>query len=165
MTFNLDLTIAGILSISSIISSVGIAIVNNKHQAKIHEDNLSHDQQIRKLELLQQAESIQLNTYYSDKKKVFADFIKAANGYISNSSYFSSLAAVTASANNALLYCNDESRKGLLDFIDYVGSNFTTSGISESNLSEYNAKLISVCLILQKDLEETKPSFLFEPTK
>ena len=142
MTFDLDLTIAGILSISSIISSVGIAIVNNK-----------------------QAESIQLNTYYSDKKKVFADFIKAANGYISNSSYFSSLAAVTASANNALLYCNDESRKGLLDFIDYVGSNFTTSGISESNLSEYNAKLISVCLILQKDLEETKPSFLFEPTK
>ena len=56
MTFDLDLTIAGILSISSIISSVGIAIVNNKHQAKIHEDNLSHDQQIRKLELLQQAE-------------------------------------------------------------------------------------------------------------
>lgn len=71
----------------------------------------------------------------------------------------------TASANNALLYCNDESRKGLLGFIDYVGSNFTTSGISENNLSEYNAKLISVCLILQKDLEETKPSFLFEPTK
>ena len=61
MTFNLDLTIAGILSISSIISSVGIALVNNKHQSKIHEDNLAHDQQIRKLELLQQAESIQLN--------------------------------------------------------------------------------------------------------
>ena len=117
MTFNLDLTIAGILSISSIISSVGIALVNNKHQSKIHEDNLAHDQQIRKLELLQQAESIQLNTYYSDKKKVFADFIKAANDYISNSSYFSSLAAVTASANNALLYCNDESRKGLLGFM------------------------------------------------
>ena len=154
-----------ILSLGPIVSAVLIALFNNIHLTRIHQSEMDQNQKLKKLEILQQAESIQLNTYYSDKKKAYADFIKSANDYIALSRSYNTFVAVTANANNALLYCSAKSQDQLISFIDYISSNFIDSGVSDELLADYNAHLRTVCLVLRNDLEETKPSYLLEAVK
>lgn len=158
MKINLSLTIASILALCSIGSSVITAFINNRYQLKLRELDLKHNNYVKNLELRQQNESMQLNVYYSDKKKVFSDFINAANNYIGNSNYYSAFKNLSSSANTVLLYCNNESRIKLLDFLDYVRSDFRSSASNTENMLEYSQTLTALCLVLREDLESTKPT-------
>lgn len=74
MTFDVTWTITAIIAVSSFLSPIAVAIINNMHNTKMRKIELEHDEYIRWLNFQQSTIINQFNVYYSDKKNAFADF-------------------------------------------------------------------------------------------
>ena len=73
MTFDVTWTITAIIAVSSFLSPIAVAIINNMHNTKMRKIELEHDEYIRWLNFQQSTIINQFNVYYSDKKNAFAE--------------------------------------------------------------------------------------------
>lgn len=55
MNFDITWTITAIIAVSSFLSPIVVAIINNFHQARIRQIELEHDRHIRLLDIQHQA--------------------------------------------------------------------------------------------------------------
>ena len=157
MNVNITWTITAIIAVSSFLSPIAVAIINNLHHAKMRKLELEHDEYLRRLNLQQQFVTRQFDIYYLDKKNAFSDFMKQAGifsmGKPSNISYES----LHSSIDVCLLFCNKQNKQLLCDFQKYIDNIAFGGGYSSGELSSYSQKLNEISFSLNKELESTKP--------
>lgn len=156
MKFDITWTITAVIAASSILSSILVAIINNKYQSKIRKMELEHAEYMHQLDLHQQSTIRQFDIYYADKKKAFSDFAAEAGNYAFNTQSAHSYNALHSSIAKALLFCNTENQIMLCDFLkradDIFGKPF-----SLDDRYAYSQVLNKVSLSLNNELQSTKP--------
>lgn len=156
MTIEITWTITAIIAVSSFLSPIFVAKINNKHQEKIRKLELEHDEYMRQLDLQQQMAIKQLDIYYSDKKTAFADFLHAAGVYSMGNESARDYEALLASLQTALLFCNETSKSLLLSFLEHANKILWNSS-APIEQEEYSNILTSVTNALNEELNLTKP--------
>lgn len=71
MKFDITWTITSIIAVSSFLSPIFVACVNNWHHSKIRQLELEHDRALKRIDLQLQASIRQLDVYYNDKNLLF----------------------------------------------------------------------------------------------
>lgn len=157
LTFDITWTITAIIAVSSFLSPIFVARINNRHSAKMRELDLAHDETMRKLDLQHQATIKQFDIYYADKKAAFSEFMRAAGHYSMGKQSASSYESMHAAVDNALLFCNSENQALLCDFLRYIDTSAFGGGCSPKERTTYSERLNAVAISLNKELESTKP--------
>lgn len=157
MQFDITWTITAIIAVSSFISPIAVALINNHHHAKMRKIELDHDEKLRRLDLQQQATIRQSDIYYMDKKQAFSDFINAASEFSIYKRTRDTYKELENALNRALLFCNVETRQLLLDFLSHVDSTLFSDDLSLQVRQEYNKLLTELSIRLNQELESTKP--------
>ena len=155
MKFNLTWTITAILAVSSFLSPIFVAIINNRHQEKIRKMDLQHDEKMRQMDLKQQATIRQSDIYYSNKKDAFSNFVEIAGGYLSHTQNPTQYGLIVSSLKRVLIFCNPENQDKLCRFREYIDNDIFGSNYSQRE--KYNQLLNDLSLSLNKELELTKP--------
>lgn len=156
MKINITWTITAIIAVSSFLSPIFVAIINNRHHSKMRKLELAHDEQLRKLDLQQQNTIHQFDIYYADKKKAFSDFLQAAGDYYASKHTLESYMKVQATAHSALLFCNGTTQAKLFDFLEYVDT-VADEATDSSKRRQYSATLSMFAVAMSEDLELAKP--------
>ncbi len=156
MTIEITWTITAIIAVSSFLSPIFVARINNKHQEKLRKLELEHDEYMRQLDLQQQMMIKQFDIYYSDKKAAFSNFLHAAGMYSMRKGYSSDYETLQSSLQTALLFCNEKSKLLLSDFLEYANKIFGDN-YSLHEREEYNKTLTAVTNALNDELNLTKP--------
>lgn len=138
MKLDSTITISIILAICALFAPSITAIINNRHQYKI-----------RKLELRHNFITNQSNVIYANKYNVYKSFLEEASKYSMFNDYAKEFTSILACTQDALLLCNPETKKLLLDFLERF-SNHTISNrdeyITELNkiADSFNSELSSL---------------------
>lgn len=156
MKFDITWTITAVIAASSILSSILVAIINNKYQTKIRKMELDHAEHMHQLDLQQQFTIRQFDIYYADKKKAFSDFATEAGNYAFNTQNTHSYNSLHSAIDKALLFCNAENQIMLCDFLKYADSIFGQPFSFEDRYA-YSQTLNKVSLSLNNELQSTKP--------
>lgn len=133
--------ITAVLAVSSFLSPIAVSIINNHHNVKI-----------RKLELKRHIVDKQLNIYYIDKQKAFANFLHTAGNILYNTDDTSSLNSLYSTAHNAILFCTKENRENILSFLKYLTQ---LSSFDSEALEGFNKQLATISASLNAELMET----------
>lgn len=157
MKFDITWTITAVIAVSSFLSPIFVAIINNRHHTKLRKMELEHDEYLKRLELQQHASIRQSDIYYSDKKSAFSEFVKCSGEFSIDRQRGGRYQVLHSAIDNALLFCNPKNQKHLNDFLNYIDTQVfgSTSGINER--VEYSKRLNEICLSLNQELESTKP--------
>lgn len=164
MEINITWTITAIIAVSSFLSPIVVAIINNRHHARLRKMELEHDEYIRWLDLQQTTTVKQFDIYYADKKKSFADFANAAGQFSFSKQTAQAYQALQSSAHTAMLYCSHSNYDLLSDFLEYA-DNIFGSDYTKAERDEYTKTLTSVITSLNEELASTKPVIQREPGK
>lgn len=164
MEINITWTITAIIAVSSFLSPIAVAIINNRHHARIRKMELEHDEYMRWLDLQQTTTVKQFDIYYADKKKSFADFANAAGQFSFAKEEEREYKMLQSSAHTAMLYCNKSNYDLLSDFLEYI-DNIFGSGYTKAERDDYTKTLTSVITSLNEELASTKPVIQREPGK
>lgn len=156
MTVEITWTITAIIAVSSFLSPIVVAKINNKHQEKMRKLELEHDEYMRQLDLQQQLMVKQFDVYYSDKKAAFSDFLHAAGIYSMGKQSPRDYEALQASLQTALLFCDKNSKPLLSTFLEYADK-ILGGSYAQHEREEYSKILSSVTEALNKELSSTKP--------
>ena len=156
MTLEITWTITAIIAVSSFLSPIFVAIINNKHQTKMRKLELEHDEYMRQLDIQQQLTEKQFDIYYSDKKTAFADFLRAAGAYSRGKKNPHDYELLQSSLQISLLFCNDGSKPLLLSFLEYADK-ISGGSYTERERDEYSKTLAAVTTALNRELTLTKP--------
>lgn len=138
MDFTITLTV--IISVIAFVSPIFVAIINNAHNTKI-----------RKMELQNQLEQKQFDTYYSDKEKAYAAFSNIAGEFIFNNAYADAYQKLSSSIYQVMLLCDENTKPLLNDFVDHFNSHCSTDDWKKI----YLFKLSSLTNALNKELYST----------
>lgn len=157
MNFDITWTITAIIAVSSFLSPIVVAIINNFHQARIRQIELEHDRHIRLLDIQHQASIRQLDIYYADKKNAFQDFAKCAGALSFSSNLPSHYTALHSSIDIALLFCCPENQEKLRDFMNFVETESFGNKSTQKDRIIYSQHLNDVLLALNRELESAKP--------
>ena len=155
-TEDLSLAVTIILAITSILSPIIVAIINNWHHSKIRRKELEHDARIRQMDLQQQAITHQLSIYYEDKKVAFSEFLNAAGTYSMGKQSTHDYENIQAATQTVLLFCNSENQALILEFLNYI-DDIVGDSYSHQERSEYSKTLAKLTIALNQELEATKP--------
>lgn len=164
MEINITWTITAIIAVSSFLSPIVVAIINNRHHVKIRKIELEYDKNIRWLNFQQSTIINQFDVYYSDKKNAFADFSNAAGQFSFAKEEVREYQALQSSAHTAMLYCSQSNYDLLSDFLEYA-DNIFGSGYTKAERDEYTKTLTSVITSLNEELASAKPVIQREPGK
>lgn len=156
MNFDVTWTITAVIAVSSFLSPIVVALINNRHHAKLRKMELKHDAHLRWLDLQQSTITRQFDIYYADKKKAFSDFADAAGLFSFAKEDGQAYQSLQSSVHIAMLYCNKSNYALLSDFLQYVDSIFG-DGYSLDDRDEYTKKFTSVTSSLNEELASTKP--------
>ncbi len=157
MSIEITWTITALIAVSSFLSPIAVAIINNRHHTKIRAIELEHDERLKQIDLHQQALIRQADIYYADKKTAFSAFAKASGAFSLSKQTAQTYETLHASIDTALLFCNPENQKLLIDFQNYVDAQVFGSEYSIHSRAEYSKALNKISLSLNKELESTKP--------
>ena len=157
MTIEITWTITAIIAVSSFFSPIAVAIINNRHHAKMRKMELEHDRTMYQLKLQEESILRQSQIYYSDKKTAFSEFTGKAGLFSMGKQSRNDYENLLSSINNALLFCSHENQMLLCEFQNYVDTKCFGYGYSAPERSEYAKKLNNIALSLNKELESTKP--------
>ena len=157
MEFDITWTITAIIAVSSFLSPIFVALINNHHNAKMRKIELEYNACLRKMDLMQENITRQSDIYYSDKKQAFRDFLQAIGNYGGNKEDLDTYGQLLSSANTALLFCSKENKTNIRDFLTYVDLSTLGSGYSSEILLEYNSKAMNLAESLSTELESSKP--------
>lgn len=156
MNINITWTITAVIAVSSFLSPVAVAVINNRHHAKIRKLELEHDEYMRQLDLQQQLMTKQFDIYYSDKRNVFSELMDKAGNYIFNTQKTTSYNSLHASIDRAILFCSTDNQIKLYDFLKYTDEIFGRQ-LSPNERSKYSETVNSLSLALNAELKSTKP--------
>lgn len=105
MKFDITWTITSIIAVSSFLSPVLVAIINNRHQRKMRKMELEHDIAVKKLTI-----------HYEDKKKAFSDFLFNAGIMCSNNVAYEIKQNFFACVQTASLFASAENQNLISKF-------------------------------------------------
>lgn len=157
MKINITWTITAIIAVSSFFSPIIVACINNYHHSQIRKMELKHDEQIRWLNLQQDAVTKQFDIYYADKKQAFSDFSNAAGSYFFNKGIIENYNILCSAAHTAMLFSNSANRILLSDFMNYADSIFGLGNDSKAEREKYSRSLNELTKSLNEELSSTKP--------
>lgn len=157
MSLDITWTITAIIAVSSFLSPIAVAIINNRHQARLRKYELEHDRQIKQIDLNQQAIIHQADVYYADKKAVFMEFAKCAGAFSMDRSHTARYQALHSAIDNALLFCNSENQIMLIDFQILVDTELFGGSYTPDERADYSTRISKILMSLNKELESTKP--------
>ena len=106
------ITISILLAICALFAPSITALINNHHQYKIRELELTYDAQMHYSDLI-----------YKNKYDTYQTFLNVAGNYCSMNVYASNYAQLLAASQNVLLLCDSLSKPLLLEFINFINSN------------------------------------------
>ena len=156
MGIKLTWTISTIIAVSSFVSSVVVALINNKQQQKIHEMDLDDDKSVAELRVKQEIFHSQTEKNYTDKKNAYIRFIEAAGNFVYDPSDSQSYVDLLTASSNVILFCTDKTHKLLSDFITYT-ENFTECRIlPDDELKNYHQNLSKLSLAFREELENLR---------
>ena len=164
MKINITWTITAIIAVSSFLSPIAVAIINNRHHARIRKMELEHDEYMRWLDLQQATVIKQFDIYYADKKKAFADFANAAGQFSHSKQSINVYQSLQSTTHIAMLYCNKSNYDLLSDFLAYADS-IWGNGYTKNERGEYTKTFTSIATALNKELASTKPVIQRKPSK
>ena len=164
MEINITWTITAIIAVSSFLSPIVVAMINNRHHARLRKMELEHDEYIRWLDLQQTTAVKQFDIYYADKKKSFADFANAAGQFSFSKQTAQAYQELQSTTHIAMLYCNKSNYDLLSGFLEYADSIFG-NGYTRNERDEYTKTLTSITTSLNEELASTKPVIQREPGK
>ncbi|MCR5836003.1 MAG: hypothetical protein K6G88_05830 [Lachnospiraceae bacterium] len=144
MNLDISFTIASIVAITSIISPIFVALINNRHHSKI-----------RKLELSCELKQKQLSTYYRDKFNAYNQLIDLAGSFLAHNGNRSQYGGLTTAIHNAYLLSNDDSKSVIQDFSNYITNDAFGNGMTLQQRKEYEKKLFALSSALRNDLSIT----------
>lgn len=157
MKFDITWTITAVIAVSSFLSPIFVAIINNRHHAKIRKMELEHDEYMHQLNLNQQSIVKQFDVYYADKKEAFSEFANTAGIFSMGKGSQRDYENLHSAIDKCMIFCNSENNQLLCDFQNYIDIQVFGGGYSPSERSEYSKRLNSVVLSLNKELQSTKP--------
>lgn len=157
MKFDITWTITAVIAVSSFLSPIFVAIINNRHHAKIRKMELEHDEYMHQLNLNQQSIIKQFDVYYADKKEAFSEFANTAGIFSMGKGSQRDYENLHSAIDKCMIFCNSENNQLLCDFQDYIDIQVFGGGYSPSERSEYSKRLNNVALSLNKELQSTKP--------
>lgn len=157
MKLDITWTITAVIAVSAFLSPIFVAIINNRHQAKLRKMELEHDAYIKQLDLQHQATIRQSDIYYSDKKSAFSEFVQYAGAFSIGRNDSNLYQKLRSSIDGALLFCNEFNQILLIDFQKYIDSEVYCSSYGSSERLEYSKLLSEISLSLNRELEDTKP--------
>lgn len=153
MDFTITLTV--IIAVIAFVSPIFVAIINNVHHSKI-----------RKMELQNQLEQKQFETYYFDKEKAYAQFSHDAGKFLSNAEYAKAYEKLYSSIYTVMLLCDQSTQSLLVDFMNHVNQILIgTSKTTQTWEEEYLKKLSALTTALNTELYSTAKiiSKLYKP--
>lgn len=163
MKINITWTITTIIAVSSFFSPIIVACINNYHHSQIRKMELKHDEQIRWLNLQQDAVTKQFDIYYADKKQAFSDFSNAAGSYFFNNGIIENYNILCSSAHTAMLFSNSANRILLSDFMNYADSIFGLGNDSKAEREKYSRFLNELTKSLTKNLRQPNQLYSANP--
>lgn len=165
MKFDITWTITSIIAVSSFLSPIFVACVNNWHHSKIRQLELEHDRALKRIDLQLQASIRQLDVYYNDKKSAFSDFARCASILSLSRNVAGDYQAFLSSIDKALLFCESSTQELLVDFSHYVDTQVYGKSFTSDERQLYSAKLCELCRALNAELELSKPAIESEHSK
>lgn len=157
MKIDVTWTITAIIAVSSFLSPIAVAIINNLHQAQMRKMELNYNRQIKELDLKQQAITRQTGIYYFDKKTAFSDVLKYAGRFASQKYDLTSYNLLHSAIDVAMLFSSYETRSALNIFLDHVDHIYFGTGASEEERANYSDAVSFLASSLNLELESTKP--------
>lgn len=157
MKIDVTWTITAIIAVSSFLSPIAVAIINNLHQAKMRKMELDHDRQIKELNLKQQAIIRQTDICYADKKNACSEVLRCAGTFASNKKSTEKYKNLHSAIDTAFLFCSYGTRRYLDYFLEQIDQTFFGDGLSESERISYSNEVSALANALSNDLESTKP--------
>lgn len=157
MNFDITWTITAVIAVSSLLSPIAVAIINNRHNEKLKKLELDYNLRFQTLQINQQEENRLANIYYSDKKNAFSDFLKAAGHFPEDKQSLKNYGSLHASIDNASLFCSSENRLLLENFLNFINTEAFLGGYNTTDLTTYSDRVTQLTISLSKELEETKP--------
>lgn len=164
MKFDVTWTITAIIAVSSFLSPIFVAIINNRHHAKIRKMELEHDEHIRWLDFQQSTIIKQFDVYYEDKKKAFSDFAHAAGLFSFAKQHSQEYQSLQSATHIAMLYCTPSNYDLLSDFLEYA-DNIFGDRYTKNERDDYTKTLTTVITSLNEELASTKPVIQCESSK
>lgn len=165
MNIDITWTITAVIAVSSFLSPIAVAIINNKHQAKVRRLELEHDERIMELELQQQSVVKQFDIYYVDKRESFSDFVKQAGQFSMSKQSVKHYELLHSAIDTCLLFCNSSNQQRLCEFQQYIDNQVFGATYTIVERTSYSQKLNEISLALNQELESTKPIIQRETCK
>ena len=138
-------TTTGIIAIIALISPIVVAMINNFFSYFM-----------RRLEFKARMKERQFDTYYTDKKEAFTEFVKDASELVTCIKSGNRYQAIFNSIHKAMLFSNEDNKKLLSDFLEYVNDIlFHQDNLSKEWQVEYMRKYTHITHSLNIELMET----------
>lgn len=157
MNIDITWTITAVIAVSSFLSPIAVALINNHHNAKLRHMELLHDENIRWLDIQKETASHQFDVYYSDKKAAFSKIAISSGEFSLLCKSVDRYHALHSAIDEALLYCNPQNYYLLKNFQHYVTHEVFGKNLSSYDLDSYNETLASLLSSLNEELLSTQP--------
>ncbi len=157
MKLDITWTITAIIAVSSFLSPIVVAIINNYHQIKIRTIELKHAEYVHQLDLQHAIDVKQFDIYYADKKQAFSDFSRAAGSYFFSKGVASRYSDLCAATHTAMLFCSKDVYRSLADFLVFIDTIYGYGDDAKLDRMKYTQLLSSLVDSLNSELASTKP--------
>lgn len=104
----LSIILSVALALAAVFSPIVVAIINNRHAAKMRIADFKHQEEIKRMELLKQMEEIRFQKEFETKREAFSKLIERASKYHSDMSNASALDVLYSSAYYSASVCSNE---------------------------------------------------------
>jgi hypothetical protein len=102
------------------LSPIAVSLINNLHNSKMRVKEMAHERELKRIELHHELEVKQLDVYYKEKKEAFEQFLITAGRLLYNVGSTKGIPDLHAVAAAALLYCSEENKARILEFLKYA---------------------------------------------
>ncbi len=147
MKVDSTVTLTVVIALVALISPIFVTLINNIHHTKIRKLELNHDLKLKTAD-----------TYYSDKKDAFTNFLNAAGKmrtFVSDFSTQNKVSELKSAAEKVMLFCTNETELMISQFICYV-EEYTKAKYSEEDDLTFDNLLSSIADSFNQELSELR---------
>ena len=141
MKLDVTWTITSIIAVSSFMSPILVAIINNRHNRKLHKMDLEYNSM-----------QSQLSAIYKNKEAAFSSFIQDAGKACIDTGHPDVELNFFASSQTVLLYASEENREIIAKFIQDVALLLDDSYANEARCYELEQQLSKIAILLNQEL-------------
>lgn len=140
MNIEITWTITAIIGVSSFMSPIFVAIINNRHQRKMRKMELEYDMATKKLYSL-----------YDDKKVAFTNFLLSSGKVLTDNTLQDTLVNFYKHSQTAILFSSEENQKLIGSFSSDILNSFN-DGISSEKRDVLKTQLLTLAFSLNREL-------------